>query len=165
MQGHPHPRGSRKGRSYANQRGCCATRLFFAARKIRTRSIPEKRGRLCSQKAPEKAKKPKQRPDGSPGPLQPNPLSRPQIRGISEAIRIQYLQVPLCLYQCKATPTPGAPENIRPRLAEQTNAGLSASIDRVPKIAQQFWSSCAAAALVCVAAAFSGAPGVGVALH
>ena len=48
------------------------------------------------------------------------------------------------------------PEKIRSRLAQQTQVGLSASTVRVPKIAQQFWSSCAAATFVCGAAAFSG---------
>ena len=54
--------------------------------------------------------------------------------------------------RCPVSP----PEKIRPRLAESTNSGLSASTVRVPKIAQQFWSSCAAAEFVDGAVAFSG---------
>ncbi len=46
-------------------------------------------------------------------------------------------------------------ESVRPCLAEATNPGLSASTVRVPKIAQQFWSSCAAAGLVAGAMADS----------
>ncbi len=46
-------------------------------------------------------------------------------------------------------------ESVRSCLAEATNPGLSASTVRVPKIAQQFWSSCAAAGLVAGAMADS----------